>query len=100
MNNQFWIEKVREDGTKLELRIRISEREFILEDIGVKPKGKRKFTYTCGSSMTNDYSYRKLSMEDRRKYELNKMLEVCPVELINEALLEAWQQIKPKPITL
>lgn len=100
MYSQFFIEKVKEDGTKLELRIHFNEKEFHLNDIGVKPKGKRKFTYICGTNMTNDYSYRSLSRDEREKYRMAKMLEVCPVALINEAMEEAWMQIKPKPITL
>ncbi|MDT0160316.1 hypothetical protein [Bacillus sp. AG4(2022)] len=98
MDNQFRIEKVRDDGTKLEIRIRINEKQFILDDIGVKPKGKRKFTFTCGTNMTNDYSYRSLSIEERKKYKFIKMLEVCPVELMNEAMEEAWQSIKPNKL--
>lgn len=100
MYNQFRVEKIAEDGTKFEIRITLMDKKFRLDDIGVKPKGKRKFDYVCGSSMTNDYSYRILNMEDRRKYEMLKMLEVCSIDLINEAIKEAWMQLKPEKLTL
>jgi hypothetical protein len=31
---------------------------------------------------------------------MNRFLEICPVELMNEALQEAWLSIKPEELTL
>jgi hypothetical protein len=99
MYNNFYIEKVKEDGTKLEIRVLLIDGKFRIDEIGVKPKGKRKFTYV-GSSVNSDYSYRSLNTVDREKYKMNKFLEICPVELMNEALQEAWLSIKPEELTL
>lgn len=99
MYNNFYIEKVKEDGTKLEIRVLLIDGKFRIDDIGVKPKGKRKFTY-LGSSISDDYSYRRLNTEDRLKFKFNKFLSVCPVELLNEALQEAWMSIKPDELII
>ena len=53
MFNHFWIEKTKEDGTKLEIRVLYMDKKFRIDDVGVKPKGKRKFTYVGGSRMTD-----------------------------------------------
>jgi hypothetical protein len=97
MYNNFQIEKIKEDGTKLDIRVLLIDGKFIIDDIGIKPKGKRKFTY-LGRSISDDYSYRALNTEDRQKFKLKKFLNTCSVELLNEAMEEAWLSIKPEPI--
>lgn len=95
------IEKIREDDTKLEIRIWLNDRgEFHIVDIGLKPKGKRKFTYVCGTSMTDDYSYRTLNMEERREYKKKLILNECSEEILKEALEEAWRKIKPISVNI
>lgn len=98
MYNNIYITKQKEDGTKLEIRIYFYNGKFRIEDVGVKPKGKRKFTYVGGSSLTNDYSYRVLDTEGRERMKMEKILEVCPLEMLNEALIEAWESLKPELI--
>jgi hypothetical protein len=95
MNDQFYIEKTKEDGTKLEIRVLLVDRKLRIDDVGVTPKGKRKITY-LGSRISDDYSYRSLNSEDKQKYKLEKFKEVCTVKLLNEALEEAWLQLKPE----
>jgi hypothetical protein len=99
MYNNIYINKIKEDGTKLEIRVLLIDNKFRIDDIGVTPKGKRKITY-LGLIISNDYSYRKLNTEERIKYRMNKFLEVCPIELMNEALQEAWLSLKPEELTI
>lgn len=91
------VEKQKEDGTKLDIRISHSDDMFWIEDIGVKPKGKRKFTYTCGC-LRNDYKYRALDHAGQNQMKLEKLLEVCDESMLQEALEEAWMKIKPTKI--
>lgn len=44
---------------------------------------------------TNDYSYRKLSMEERRQFERVKVFEQCTDEEIREVKTELWMSLKP-----
>jgi hypothetical protein len=97
MYNNIYIEKTKDDGTKLEIRVLFMDGKFRIDEIGVKPKGKRKFTY-LGTSISNDYSYRGLNMEERLKFKFKKFIEVCSIELLNEALQEAWLSIKPEEL--
>lgn len=55
------------------------------------PKGKRKFI----SVSFDGYSYRNLSLEDRKKYEYEVFLTYLSSEQITEAKLELWEKLKP-----
>lgn len=94
------VEKVREDGTRLEIHVRLGEDlKFRVTDVGVKPKGKRKYTYVCGKTLTDRYDYRKLYMEGRLEFRKEEMLKECPKELMEEVVEEvvhdAWMKLKP-----
>ncbi|PGT89816.1 hypothetical protein [Bacillus thuringiensis] len=91
------IEKQKEDGTKLDIRICHSDDMFWIDDIGVKTKGKRKFTYVC-NDFRNDYTYRGLDHAGQNQMKLEKLLEVCGVVMMKEALEEAWMKLKPTKI--
>lgn len=99
MYSNIYINKVKEDGTKLEIRVLLIDGKFRIDNIGVTPKGKRKITY-IGSIISDDYSYRRLSGEEREKYKMKKFLEVCPIDLMNEALQEAWLSLKPSELII
>lgn len=97
MFNTFYVEKVGEDGTKYEIRIRFDDKDnkFILDDIGMKQKRKRNFTYLSGI-VRDDYSYRSLEFDQRYEYKVRFLLSKCPVKLVNEALEESWLSCKPE----
>ncbi|PLR99593.1 hypothetical protein [Bacillus sp. T33-2] len=97
MNNNFHFQRKLEDGTQLEIRIRLSDKEFIIDDIGVKAKRKRNFSY-LGSVISDSHSYRGLDFKERQQYKLKKFIEVCGIEMLNECLEEAWLQIKPNKL--
>lgn len=99
MLQQIRIEKAREDGAKLEIRVSLIDGKFSIKDVGVKTGRQRNFRYVEDKAR-DDYSYRMLDMEERRKYMMNKILNECPVKLLNEALEEAWHSIKPDPIVI
>jgi hypothetical protein len=92
------INKKLENGTNLEIRVKLIDGKFLIDDVGVKPKGKRIYKYIGGSSLTDDYSYRKLNQKDGRKMHLELILEVVPVEVLYQALEEVWLSLKPNKI--
>ena len=87
----------RQDGSRVRILV-----EFRAEWNAIKPvwdfvvhaceKGKRTWTTPCDS---NDYSFRKLSMEDRAKLIREKSLLLASVEEVESAMLELWETIRP-----
>lgn len=98
--NDIYINKVLSNGAKAEIRVGYNERlrKFEITGVGIVPKGKRKMMYIGDCRMTDNYQYRCLNMEDREKVEFKSYVEVVGLDILNEALLEAWEMTKPSPI--
>lgn len=96
----IYVNKVLNNGTKAEIRVGYDERSqvFKISSVGIIPKGKRKMFYIGDSKMTDNYQYRCLNIEDRRKVEFKAYVEAVGLEVLNDALLEAWETTKPKQI--
>lgn len=58
-----------------------------------REKGKKLWKNV---SDTNDYSWRKLSMEDRVTHNQNLYLQHVTIEEVQETAVEFWQLLKPK----
>lgn len=87
----------RPDGVKVCIRVmRNSSATFYVDNIGVIPKGKRKSVYVL--DQFSDYRYRRLPLNERENYKLQKFLEVATLEELNQALEAAWLSIKPQPL--
>lgn len=95
------VNKVLPNGTKAEIRIDYYEREkqFKVTGVGIIPKGKRKMVYVGDQRLTDNYQYRCLDMEQRRKVEFKAYVEAVGIETLNDALIEAWESIKPNQIS-
>lgn len=86
----------REDGSKVRLSVSIciDFRDVYRNiDVMVCPAGKRTF-YNVHS--TDDYSWRKLNTEDRKKAILEKQLKYVSANEINEVCRELTEQIYAK----
>lgn len=55
-------------------------------------KGKRKWKTPVNH---DDYSWRKLGMEERREEDHRRSLQLASPQEVEEAMLELWQKIKP-----
>lgn len=88
-----------DNGDKVYVRVSFSDWKgiFTIQSVGIKPKGKRKVRY---ENYTDKYSFRKLDAEERRKYELELWIQTASIEMLNEAMLKAWEALKPKPLEL
>jgi len=61
--------------------------------------------YTCGANKRtwinphsiDDYMWRKLGTVERKKYEIEKYRPFITESEINEAMVEAWNTLTPKP---
>ena len=95
ISSTYSIEKKDQDGVTYDIRILLRNGKLSLENIGIKEKRKRNFTY-LKNGITDEYPYRQLGMKEREEYMLDALLSKCPVRLVNEALEEAWLSIEPK----
>lgn len=88
-----------ENGDKVAIRVRFNDSKgyLYIDDVALTPKGKRKEIYVKGE-LTDEYPYRRLSIVDRNKAELKRFVEVASVEVLNNALVAAWEDFKPKLI--
>jgi len=89
---------IREDKSKIKIIVTFRSDSWIHSapewnyEIEKQAAGKRKWIKV---EYDNDYKWRNLSMEDRRKYEHKKNLEIVTEKEILEAKLEFWEIIKP-----
>lgn len=63
--------------------------------VDVYTAAPRKRTY-LNVEDSNDFRWRRLSMEDRRKDTFNKQMEVISKDEYNQCLNLAWEEFKPK----
>ncbi|MCP4356295.1 MAG: hypothetical protein GY793_11870 [Proteobacteria bacterium] len=92
----------REDGSRIKIEVSV----YMDGHGGGKPrydftvtlceKGKR--TFKGVHNFDYDYTWRAMSMEDRKKYCKNKYLEYVSTEEVNQAFLELWEMLKPDGI--
>ncbi len=86
----------REDGTCYKIAVHLhlpglTCHEYRLE-VWVKQPRKRTWFRTCKG---DDYAYRKLSMEDRRKFKAENNLKFVTEAEILETKRELWEKLKP-----
>lgn len=85
------------EGDKIKLIVRYYENFQGLPtyslDVSVCLKGKRLFKRL----EFDNWSYRKLSLEDRRIYEHTEYLKYVTEEQMQEAKMELWHKMSPQP---
>lgn len=65
-----------------------------MADIKYKTKSQRKYVSFLGTFCYN-WDYHKLDRDERNQYEMHKYEEFVGREKIEEALLKAWEMVKP-----
>lgn len=86
----------RDNGLRIKVIVNVSlyrgEMHYRVDVYTAQPK---KRTY-LNVQNTDDYSYRSLSMDDRRTSTFQKQLETITQYEYNECLKLAWDELKPK----
>lgn len=67
---------------------------FKIADIRIKPYRKQKWI-SVTTITSDDYLYRSLSYDEQPKYLTNKYLEYATKEQLKQAILNAYEEIKP-----
>ena len=68
--------------------------EWRIAEIKYKTSRQREYRWFT-DSFKDEYSYRRLSMEDRQKYALEKFESFVGREKLEEAVETAWRNIRP-----
>lgn len=88
----------KEDKTEVAIYVyfykSMCDREWRIDDIMYREFRKRNWK-SLGNSFRDDYDYRRLSMPDRQKHEIKKYIEFVGEDKLKEAVINAWEQIKP-----
>lgn len=88
----------KEDKTEVAIYVyfyeSVSDREWHIDDIRYR-EFKRRSWKSLKKSFSDSYDYRRLSMGDRRKYEMQKYIEFVGEDKLKEAIMNAWEQLKP-----
>jgi len=63
-------------------------------DIGYKTSRQRKYTY-LSTTIRDRYEYRQLDQKGREQYVKEKYIEFVGEDKLKEAVMEAWESIKP-----
>lgn len=94
MRSSFENEFKRDNGDKVIIRVEFAEwlNNYRIVHVGLLLKRKRNIQYI---SCSDDYSYRALDTDGRKKYLLDKYLEVVTEEEIKETVMKAWENLKP-----
>jgi hypothetical protein len=86
----------REDGSRIKIIVEIFNVNYgslqYKSSVLHCDKGKRTWRGTFNS---DDYEYRGLSMDDRRKFEYESQLEFVSDQEILQAKIELWESLKP-----
>lgn len=88
-----------DNGDKVNVRVKFNDSNFTLfiDEIELTPKGKRKSSF-ISHELQDRYDYRRLNLEDRKKAEIKYFIHKVGVEVLDRALLAAWNKIKPNQI--
>lgn len=87
----------REDGSKIRIGVSLYSNGFS-DEIDWKfwvhtcAPGKRSW---YGTFNTDDYSYRKLTLDERKKHEIESALKYATLDEIKEVKTELWMKLKP-----
>lgn len=86
----------RDDGSRVKIKVWFFEYRGKLDwrfQTFVCQKGKRTWTSPVNR---DDYAWRKLNQEDRKTENIRRSLTLASPEEVHEALLEAWELLKPE----
>ena len=71
-----------------------SKIEYRISDVGIKPKGKRKFDFVA-ARLRDDHGYRNTDYDKRGAYVKNEYLKLVTEEELQATIAYAYEQIKP-----
>lgn len=97
MGKQWEIKKKDNEGNSYFIYVILSGDKLKIDNVDLKPKGKRKLI-AIGNALDN--KYRGYAVKDRGQAARDDILASVPNHFLMEALMEAWEELKPTEIRL
>jgi len=93
------LEFKKEDGTNIIIYVSLYNDfygaiEWRIDDIQYNPVGKIKWLW-LNKTFDESSEYRRLEIEEREQFKMNKYIEFVGKERVIEAFLSAWEKLKP-----
>lgn len=87
-----------EDGTRARVQLHLffdyKDIRYRISDIRYCEPRKRTWK-SLEASFRDNFDYRHLNQDERRKYEIEKYVAFFGKERLKEAIMKAWQALKP-----
>ncbi len=87
-----------EDGTRARVQLYLffnyKDIRYRISDIRYCEPRKRTWK-SLEASFRDNFDYRQLNQDERRKYEIEKYVAFVGKEKLEEAIMQAWQSLKP-----
>ena len=88
----------KEDGTRLRVQLYLyldyKDIKYRISDTRYCEPRKRTWK-SLETSFRDNFDYRQLKQDDRRKYEIKKYVEFVGRDVLKEAIISAWESLKP-----
>lgn len=87
----------KKDGTKIKIQLYLfeyGEIKYRIFDIRYCEPRKRTWK-SLEASFRDNFDYRQLNQDDRRKYEIEKYVAFVGDDILKEAIMSAWESLKP-----
>lgn len=88
----------KEDDTRIKIQLYLffeyKDIRYRISDIRYCEPRKRIWK-SLDASFRDNWEYRKLSQDDRRKYEIEKYVSFAGKDILKEAIMSAWELLKP-----
>lgn len=88
----------KEDGTRVKIHLYLffeyKDIRYRISDIMYCEPRKRTWK-SFGASFRNNWEYRQLNQDERRKYEIEKYVAFVGKDMLKEAIMSAWELLKP-----
>lgn len=92
------IEFRKEDGTRVRIQLYLffdyKNIRYRISDIQYYEPRKRTWK-SLEASFRDNFSYRKLNQDERRKYKIEKYIAFVGKDMLKEAIMSAWENLKP-----
>ena len=88
----------KDDGTKVKVQLYLfgdyGNIKYRIHDVRYCEQRKRTWK-SLEASFRDNYDYRKLNQDDRRKYEIEKYVAFIGKDIMKEAIMSVWELLKP-----
>lgn len=88
----------KEDGARVKIQLYLffeyKDIRYHISDI-IYCESRKRTWKSLEASFRDNFDYRQLNQDERRKYEIEKYVAFVGKEMLKEAIMSAWELLKP-----